>query len=258
MSSKIDKDLEEFLKNTLDITDKDEIKIIFSGINNDLEKVRLRAALSFLNYSSKLDEHGNGYTFRLLGAIFVLESLVAVKEKYKLVKLKKLIKENLEFEDKILLLSNFIFSGVYEFKKRPNYPLRHLMFKDVQKDFIFLKKHLIVKKDCKYCFPRDCSSGCIDWLRENPVKINNYTDKLVEYLYEMRCAVVHESFPVIGLPDYSEKHTAGSFSASVLDCYPCSKNKKHFRSYETTIDPDEFFKIIKKCIRNYLCKNKIK
>ncbi len=218
---------------------------IIQGISNELEKVRLSASLSFLSYTQKIKEPG--YTFRLLGILFILESLVAAKEKKKLKKVQKFLRESLDLENKISLLENFIFSEKYEFKKGPKHPPRHIMFEDFDNDESFKKSHYIQNEKIEFCSGSKAPiCYCVEWLRKNPKKIDDYLDTLIGHLYDMRHAIVHESFPVLGLPDYSEKYTAGSFSASLVDAYPVSDDKKYFRSYEVYIDPDKFFEIMKK------------
>ncbi|XOB46313.1 MAG: hypothetical protein ACKKMV_02590 [Candidatus Nealsonbacteria bacterium] len=236
------------------LSDKETDNII-KNIADDLEKTRLYATLSFLNYTYKIKE--SSYSFRLLGSLFLLESLIAAKEKNKLKKIQKLSRDNLDFGDKISLLAGFIFSRKYTFRKDEIYPLRHIMFEDFNKDTNFKNKNYITRK-IDYCSGSNTPlCYCADWLKESQNRIDTYLDTLIKYFYEMRHAVVHEAFPVFGLPNYSKKYTAGVSHSSLLDAYPISKDKKYFRSYEVYINPDDFFRIMKSCIKNYLIKKYI-
>lgn len=240
--------LKEVLKTAIGLSDEEADGIIKKR-KNELEKVRLLSVMNFLNYTFHITEPA--YTFRLLGSIFALEGLVAAKQQGKKVKVKRLIRENIDSDNKVSLLGGFIFSKEYEFRKGTIRPLRHIMFGDFDKDTDFKTENCVNDVE-------DCSTSnhpicyCVDWLRYNRTKIDYYLDILIDYFYEIRNAVVHESSPVLALPDYSGKYMVGSFSASLIDAYPVGGNKKYFRSYEAGIDPDIFFSIIKNCIKNHL------
>jgi len=245
-----DKRLKEALKKVMVVSSAETNKIIRKR-KDELEKIRLLSVINFFNYTFRVKE--DAYIFRLLGSIFTLESLVAAKQRNKKAKVQKLFKENLEPEDKISLLNGFIFSEKYEFKKGPKHFPRHVMFEDFDKDANFKKYHCVPSEKIEFCSGSNAPiCYCIEWLRQNLSKVDDYLNTLISNLYDMRHAIVHESFPVLGLPDYSEKHTVGSFSASLADAYPVSDDKKYFRSYKAYIDPDKFFEIIKNCIKNYL------
>jgi len=247
----LDKQLEKFTKKILNFS-QEEIGLFNKKKRDDLTKLRLLSVIKFLGYTQLIKE--NSHTFQLLGSLFVLESLVAAKRNNKLKRVKKLFRDDLVLEDKISLLGGFIFSNKYEFRKldqKEERKMRHVMFNDFNQDINFEKGVYINKEN--YCSSSEHPiCRCVDWLKENNAKVNEYIDTLIDYLYEMRHAIVHEAFPVFCLPDYSEKNTAGSFSASIIDCYPVSSNKKYFRSYEVGIDPEDFFRIIKNCIRKHL------
>jgi len=250
MNFDTDQRLKEALKKVIGVSDEEADRVIKKR-GDELEKIRLLSVTNFLNYTFRIKE--DAYIFRLLGLIFTLESLVAAKQRNKKAKVQKVLRENLEIEDKISLLRGFSFSEKYEFKKGPKHFPKHIMFEDFDKDANFKKYHCVPNEKIKFCSGSDAQiCYCVEWLRQNSGKVDDYLDVLISNLYDMRNAIVHESFPVLGLPDYSEKHTAGSFSASLVDAYPVSDNKKYFRSYEAYIDPDNFFEIIKNCIKNYL------
>ncbi|MFH1347145.1 MAG: hypothetical protein ABIH22_00460 [Candidatus Margulisiibacteriota bacterium] len=250
MASELDKKLTQTLEITLSVSENCA-KGIIKKAHTDLEKVRIDAVIRFLSYSQRVKE--DSFLFRLLGSLFVLESLCSAKENNKTRKVQGLLRENIEFEDKISLLGGFMFSRKYEFRRESIHPLRHIMFGDFDKDERYKKENYIT--EVKYCnAPPSSMCHCVNWIRKNPSCTDRCLDTLISYLYEMRHAVVHEAFPVFGLPDYSEKNTGGFDSASLLDTYPVSKDKKYFRGYESYIDPDIFFTIIKNCVRNYLLK----
>lgn len=246
------KDIDGLLKKCLTkivgISDQEADNII-KKIKSDLEKVRLRSGLRLL-YNMENTKQG---TFLFLGSIFILESLVAAKQRKKTEKVQKLLRDNLDEQDKLLLLSKFLFSKPFEFRKSKGGPLRHIMFAESDKDAAFKNKYYL-KKDRICNGSRNPSCYCVVWLKVNSSRINEHFDTLVKYLYEMRHAIVHESFPVAALPNYRRKYGANSFTGSINDVYPVFEDIKYFRSYQVYIDPDDFLKIIKKSIKNYLLK----
>ncbi|OGF46450.1 MAG: hypothetical protein A2231_12810 [Candidatus Firestonebacteria bacterium RIFOXYA2_FULL_40_8] len=205
---------------------------------NDLEKIKIISALRLLQYSENINKE---IAFMgVLVSIFVVESLAASGKQGKKDKFVDFMKENLQKNEKIELLSHFLFSDEYKFREGPVLPLRHVMFKEFDCDCKFKNKNLIDNVDL-------CSSSktsplcyCLEWLNQNIDKLDGYLDTLLRYLYEMRSSIVHDSLPVLFLP-----HEEGS----LMDAYSINGS---FRSYESYMEPKEYFKIIKNCISQYL------
>lgn len=235
------------LKNTLKTTDEEANSIIYK---DELENVRLLAAIRFLAYTEKIQEEAS--VFKLLGILFTVESLVAAKQDKKEGKVQKSLRDNLNVDQKVQLLDGFIWSEEYDFRKGKIFPLRHIMFSDFNSDLDY-KKNNYLNKEIEYCSAgRVPLCNCVKWLRSNPAKINCYLDKLVHYLYEMRHAIVHESFPVLGFPiERKDDGIQMSFN-SLLDAFPVTRNKERFRAYEAFIERTQLFDIFKSCIKNYL------
>ena len=217
-----------------------------------LRKFRTVSRLNLLDYIQEINEPA--HTFCLIGAFAVLEGFIAVKQRKKLEKLQMLMKKHLDFNDKFYLLNNFLFSEEFEFRKADGYPYRHLMFKDFQKDKNF-KDQKDLDEDPEFCSGEKLPiCYCLDWLKQkqNIDKTDCYLDRLVKNLYNMRHAVVHEGFVIFGLPEQSR--IPGTFSNSVSDTYPVSKDEIFFQSYESYLEPKYFLGIIKRCVKSYLLK----
>src|SRR3990172_11038146 len=143
MTLEVDQALQRVLKVVMEFSDV-EIDTIIGKLPNDLTKVRLKASLQFLYYTNTIEE--KAYTYKLLGTVFILESLLAAQKSGKLQKIQKLLRENLIIEDKKMLLREFLFSREYRFKKESIWPLRHLMFEDFDKDTKFKERHYITEE----------------------------------------------------------------------------------------------------------------
>lgn len=222
-------------------------KKLAESFSEDYHALRLWQGLrSKYLATHSISKKANGMS--VIYEIFLLEALTFYDKGKD--KLKKLFRENLDYNDKETLLCEFQFSEDYKFQQTHSVP-RHLMFMDCDKDNAF-KEMFCITKDVS-----DCSGGtapicyCKDWLREHKDNVDLYLNLWVERFVEMRNAVVHESFPVVFLPSYEGKETAASFNSSVIDAYPL-KEAKRFRSYQSYLDPEIFFSITKNCIKKFL------
>ncbi len=243
---------------------KTKAKKIASKIKG-INQLYLLSSLRFLSYTEKVTEPT--FTFRFLGTVFTLESLASPKDlNKKRDKVKKYLKKNLTKEEKISLLMNFEFSEPYEYLSKAG-SVRHLMFKEFCNDKKFLQRHHIDSPETNYEF---CSGNrnplceCDKWLNENENKINFYIDKFVDILYEIRNSIVHEASHVSIMPLYDEPDIEEytDYESSLIDAYSLIYkeetedkiifHKNYFRVYESCMKPEDFFKIIRNCIKTDL------
>lgn len=221
---------------------------ICDKIKNELELVRIIHILRSKRIVNNLISP-KAYGIKWIYDFFILEGVVFYEKGKQSEKISRLFQENLSADEKIDLLTNFLFSKPFKLGEKHS-PIRHLMFKDFKNDIEFRKKSYYEDKE-----PNSCGRSCYcdRWIRDNSEKINNYISALTDKFIEIRNAIVHESFPVIILPDYENKKTAASFQSSVIDAYPII-GKKKFRAYECYMDPDIYFKITNNCISNFIRK----
>jgi hypothetical protein len=230
-------ELKELLIKQLSLTGEEADKVISK--QSDLENFRLLAGLYLIE--SKNDP---------LYMIFFLESLIACKENEKRRLLQKLFKEYTSKEEKLDLIEHFRFTKPYQFRTTRG-AYRHAMFKDLEKDPKWIADNYGPDPTV---WMEDCGGVCMcmDWLADNPQKLNDYLDAVISNLYQMRCAIVHESFPVIMLPDYSGLQDGPSQHASHVDVFPIGSDLSMFVAYETSIRPTRFFEITLNIAKKYL------
>lgn len=231
---------------------KKEAKIILTKSNDDLKKLRLVSPIDFLLYFDSVlpkDEK----TLRTLFYISTLESIIAVKKshKQKIKLVSDAIIKHLSEDEKLKLLGGFIFSKTYLFGSG-KLGLRHLMIKDVMKDKKF-NRYGYIESQTRYC-----STGhpnylcrCVEWLKETK-SYDKYIPELVKSFSEMRGAMLHEAFPVLWFPDYKHDPKVAIYSSALVDAHPTHNHPLIFKSYESGIDSEEFYKWIKKIILEYL------
>jgi hypothetical protein len=246
----------------LSLADAKSISEKVKGIN----QLYLLSSLRFLRYTQSITEPT--FTFRFLGTVFILESLASPKDMHnKRDKVKKYVKGNLTDEEKISLLTSFEFSEPYPYLTKAG-EIRHLMFGEFSKDKDFLARNLINSPE-EVDF---CSGGslplchCKDWLMENKQRLNKYMDKFIDILYEIRNSIVHEASHVSFMPlyDQEEMREYTSYEESLVDVYSLIYKtedsekvvyyKNYFRIYESYMNPEDFFTIIKNCIKSDLKK----
>lgn len=233
-------DLTKRLVNQMGLEHQHASKLVYKL--EELEKVRLWAGLRFIENKSDI-----------LTFIFFLESLTATAEGSKSKKLQKVFVKHATKKDKMDLVTGYLFSKPYVFGKKKTIN-RHSMFKDFEQDIKWQKNNMIPEwTDWK----KFCSAGnsplcfCNKWLLDNPYKIDQYTCKIIKRLYEMRCAVVHDAFPVTFVPEYKDFDSVGMTGTStIVDAFPLKNGK--FVSYECSLRPSRVQKIFISVITNFL------
>lgn len=235
MEKYFENELLKRLQNQLILTEKESKQILFNL--QEIDKIRLWAGLKFIDKE-----------YNVLLEIFFLESLIAIDQPEKCKKLTNLFCNFTNFEEKVNLIDRFLFSEPFNLGQKKGIH-RHVQFSDFVKDEEWIKE----KIDSSWINWKEyCSSGntplcfCMEWLKSHKDKgrINCYLEKIIEYLYDMRCAVVHEAFPVNFL--------AVNEKTSLVDSYPSRKHKKRFVSYNVYMSPDSFFKITRNVAKRYL------
>jgi len=234
---------------------KDELKAQFVLTQSEAEAVaekmdplisaRLWAGLRFVA-GNKQDP---------LTWIFFLESLVALKQKGKSHKLQKLFVGYADEAEKIELLDGFLFSRRYRFGTKGKRVVRHVMFRGFLSDEKWKSENFDPSWNSWRGY---CSGGtpspicfCVDWIKSQKHLINKYLRVLIGHLYEMRCAVVHEAFPVVFFPDL---FLAPHIQSTMRDAYPIGHGLSWFRSYESSIRPNRFIEILRNVAKCYLLK----
>ena len=200
--------------------------------------------MPFFYYLEHINE--SAFTFRFIGLVSIAESLYwKIKGNRK--RLRCFLLNNLNTEEKISLLSSFIFSKDYKFRRTKSFPLRHIMFNDFKNDRVFRSRHGLnnIKRDVRFCSKSLCH--CSDWVRNNMKKVDIYIEILSNKLYEIRNAIIHESNLTLVLTD----------SGSLLDSHSLLKGPTYFRAYESDISKDAFIRIIKSGVKNFLLSNRI-
>lgn len=209
---------------------------------SSLELVRLWSGLRFI------ERH-----FDALTLIFFMESLTAMDPGTKSQKLKQLFVQNSSTQDKLDLVDGYMFSEQYTFGGSHGIT-RHLMFADFEVDTHWKKNNL----DPSWTMWQDgCSTGtssmcfCLKWLEENLRKLDLYVAGVVGKIYKMRCAVAHEAFPVIFLPEYEDFDSANMIGTStIVDAFPWPNGK--FITYECSLHPCRFQEIMLSTAREFL------
>ena len=209
----------------------------------EVEQVRLLVAVRFLLKNPEP-----------LSSLFFLEALVASKKDAKAQKLKTLFRMHASQEEKIELVDNFCFSKHYQFGNQRE-EVRHVLYADFEQDTVWKNLNMPDPNS----FVQYCSAGgrapicfCRDWLNEHQSKIDRFLDEVVGKLYEMRCAVVHESFPVLFVSDYSKQEKKMGINSTLVDVYPVGKNLDEFCSYESSINGERFNEITRNVAKRYL------
>jgi hypothetical protein len=199
-----------------------------SAACTDLELFRLDAALRFVRRAKSPSE-----------VFFFAEALVAAKRRNKCDRLVGLISDHASSDDKVELVAGWAFTDPYPFGSARG-PVHHVSYQHcvADKDWLDLQGFSTTDPD-----PFDCSAGigshcpCIAWLRENRGRLNEFVERVVRHLCDMRHSLVHESWPVLMVAD----DVPGSDGGSVLDCYPCDPHDENmFRTYESGITLDRF------------------
>lgn len=250
--STLDEKLLSVLKELFSFSD-DEGNTIIKNIPNELEKLRLyhvlRSKRLFNSYITP-----DGINVKWLFEFFLLEAIIFYQKGHKDKKMKHLFRSCLSYEEKLRLLMAFKFSKPF---KHGNFngECRHVMFETVKADLDFKQKHHVIDDLYQYCSSK--IDACQIWLKNNRDRIDEFLNHLVNRFFEIRNAVVHESFPIFIMPTYQGKHTAASYSETLLDVYPILGGKK-FRAYECDMDPADFFTITTNCIKNYLLNSYLK
>jgi len=227
--------LKDRLASQLGFTADGAQNLITSLKLSDLDKVRLWCGLRFIDQDRDA-----------LRVLFFLESLVAIKQRDKSRQLKELFVDHAEEEEKIDLVDGFFFSRPFKFDNTRG-EVRHTVFDDFSQDKTWISKNI---DPSSVNWKKDCSSGqapscyCIQWLKDHLISIDTYVRSVVGHLYEMRCAVVHEAFPVI----FFEPNRTDS----ALDVHPIGPKPDDFISHEVTIKPERFFEIGRNVARRYL------
>ena len=161
----------------------------------------------------------------------------------------KFFDQTLNDNEKILLLRAFTFSTPFLLGNDPPRP-RHLMYEEYKQDSKFKTKHYIEED------PSDCTESasnaplcyCERWLRERGMgKLRDFFHTLIEKLYEMRSAIVHDAFPVLFFFHHNEQ-TEEFASVSLADIYT---HKKKYISYNAGLSYSEFEKLIKKAFLTF-------
>lgn len=209
---------------------------------SDMERIRLWSGLRFIE---------NRYD--VLTFIFFLEALTSAMPGSKSEKLQQLFVKNSSEQEKKDLVDGYLFSDPYSFGEGSGIT-RHVLFSDFNADVNWIESNL----DTSWTeWQRCCSAGnssicfCLKWLEENLSNLDLYVARVVEKLYEMRCAVVHEAFPVVFLPEYKDFDNAGMVGTStIVDAFPLRNGL--FISYECSLHPNRIQEIMTAIARQFL------
>ena len=221
--------LQQELVTWLTLTASEAQRIVSSLYNQ--ERARLWAGLQ------------NFQEGRILSTLFFLEFLVARNKRNKSERIQELFVAHADKREKLDLISAFLFSKACEFQSMiPS--IRHVFFEGVGLDQEWLNSNFITDLSINCSLSAVPICRCMEWLQDHAAdeeKLSGYLREVIHHLYEMRSAVVHESFPVLFFADVGPH--AGS--------YPLTR-KKSFRYYESFMQPKPFFEISKNVAKKYL------
>jgi len=163
----VDSNLIEELKSSLQLVLRvpaREATSVADRVSTNFSAFRMIAALRFRQF---VDHYVSpeGRSLRVVCQLFFLESFAAAGKKGKATRIGELLKRNLLSEDKLELVSGFLFSAPYEFSEPVPLPLRHLMFKCMANDGTFVGEKLVdVSQPCSGAPIPVCH--CRDWLQQ--------------------------------------------------------------------------------------------
>lgn len=245
----MDPHIREVFKNELlaclNLNEEEAEKLI--AMLPEIQAVRLSASLrSKRIYDFHVSKKAAG--LKGLLELFTLESLIFYQKGNKEDKFKRLLREHISLPNKIELLSNFMFTEPYKFRTNSG-ERRHLMYCDFLKDAQFRSIFCIPDKEPEHCSFSLCY--CYEWLKEQS-SVDAYIDLFAERLFEIRNAFAHEAFPILLLPSYDDRGDVASFSSALIDCYPLREDRELFRSYESSLNPEVYFRITKECMQSYV------
>ena len=241
LKNTLSKKLIDYLKFSKDDADKISLKL-----SDDVSRINIITVLSFLQYTENVKE--DAFVYRLVGLYFTVESLTVNRT---LNEVKEFFRECLSEPQKVSLLLKMQFSAPFEYGA-PYSENHHIMFFDILADKEFKRVNYITKIDnCNYSANR-ALCYCEDWLNINKGKVDKYLDIFVERLYEMRNAITHSAFSVLGFPIAVKGQEANT---TLSDTYIIARGRKiRFRSYTSSLSFKEFEEIIRNGIRTKLKK----
>jgi len=208
---------------------------------NEHRLFRVITALKNYQYLMLHETKDEAVTLPIILAINVIEAVS--KERSNEQRFVKFIKKGLSTEQKIELLSSYIFSEIYDFGKGHGV-MRHVMF-----DARLGKR---TDDEIQYIDPEFCSTSgsgsicdCQEWLRHQSTRtVNSFIESLAKNLYTLRSAMVHEgSAPSFVFLDSEIPKDAASYSHEVIDAVTVARGKH--MSFGSGLRKNVLLKIVK-------------